>query len=172
MKRFNYTGTHKDDEAYMQKMCHEGMAAVRLVEGFWTFERCIPDQYTYRMAYVRGMSKEEIEQFKQECSEKEIEFVSKYSFWMIFRSVHFFDLYTDAEELKICEKIYGLMPAGTVVSFLFFILLSVLSFKVTCLLVIPAGLTAVYSLVCARCTYCYGHLLEELKRKITEGDQL
>ena len=56
MVKFNYTMNHKADEAYMAKMCHEGWAARSLVEGFWTFEPCKPDEYIYREAYLRGKS--------------------------------------------------------------------------------------------------------------------
>ena len=59
MKKFNYTMNHKADEAYMAKMCHEGWAATKLVEGIWTFEPCQPDQYTFRVCYLRGKSNAE-----------------------------------------------------------------------------------------------------------------
>ena len=54
MKKFNYTLNHKPDEAYMAKMCGAGWAATRLVEGVWTFEPCRPNQYVYRVCYLRG----------------------------------------------------------------------------------------------------------------------
>ena len=70
LKTFNYTGNHKEDEVYMQKMCSKGHAAVRLVEGFWTFEPCKPNQYTYRMAYLRGMTDREVAAFTADCAAK------------------------------------------------------------------------------------------------------
>lgn len=56
---------HKADEAYMAKMCHEGWAAASLVEGVWTFEPCRPDQYTFRVCYLRGKSKADVEELKR-----------------------------------------------------------------------------------------------------------
>lgn len=105
MKRFNYTMNHKADEAYMAKMCHEGWAATGLVEGVWTFEPCKPDRYTFRVCYLRGKSSAEVEELKCSLAAKGIEFVSRYSFWAIFRSEHDFALYTPDEELTVIEKI-------------------------------------------------------------------
>ena len=107
---------HKADEAYMAKMCHEGWAATSLVEGVWTFEPCKPDQYTFRVCYLRGKSNAEVEELKRSLAEKGIEFVSRYSFWAIFRGEHDFRLYRPVEELAICEKIYRPMPWGSVLS--------------------------------------------------------
>ena len=70
----------------MAKMCHEGWAATSLVEGVWTFEPCRPDQYTFRVCYLRGKNNAEVEELKQSLAAKGIEFVSRYSFWAIFRS--------------------------------------------------------------------------------------
>ncbi len=88
MKKFNYTMNHKADEAYMAKMCAEGFAATSLVEGVWTFEPCRPNQYVYRVCYLRGKSEKEVETLKAKLAADGIEYVSRYSFWAIFRSEH------------------------------------------------------------------------------------
>ena len=87
MKKFNYTMNHKADEAYMAQMCREGWGATRLVEGVWTFEPCRPNQYVYRVCYLRGKSAAEVEQLKRRLSAEGVEFVSRYSLWEIGRSV-------------------------------------------------------------------------------------
>lgn len=127
MKKFNYTMNHKADEAYMAKMCHEGWAATSLVEGVWTFEPCKPDQYVYRVCYLRGKSAAEVEALKNKLAAQGIEFVSRYSFWAIFRSEHDFRLYAPEEELAVCESIYRPMPIGSVLSWLAFIAFLLLS---------------------------------------------
>lgn len=127
MKKFNYTMNHKADEAYMAKMCHEGWAATSLVEGVWTFEPCKPDQYVYRVCYLRGKSAAEVEALKNKLAAQGIEFVSHYSFWAIFRSEHDFRLYAPEEELAVCESIYRPMPIGSVLSWLAFIAFLLLS---------------------------------------------
>lgn len=86
MKTFHYPLNHKADEAYMARMCHQGWAATRLVEGVWTFEPCRPDQYVYRVGYLRGKSRAEVAALKAALAARGIAFVSRYSFWAIFRS--------------------------------------------------------------------------------------
>ena len=164
MRTFKYMGNHKEDEAYMQKMCGKGYAAIRLVEGLWTFEQCEPYQYTYRMAYFRGKSKDEIDHFIDECAINGIEFVSRYSFWAIFRSEKPFFLYTRQEELEICEKIYRPMPVGAVLSWLFFVLSVFLSLTVSRRFLILTVAVSIYGFVCTRCAVSYKRLLKQLKK--------
>ena len=68
----------------MARMCHEGWAAARLVEGFWTFEPCRPDQYVCRVCYLSGKSGAEVEALRRALAAQGIEFVSRYSFWAVF----------------------------------------------------------------------------------------
>lgn len=131
MRTFHYCSTHKEDEAYMQKMCHEGWAATGLVEGVWTFEKCEPDQYVYRVCYLRGMSKEQIAKLVAEYAGKGIEFVSRYSFWAIFRSTETFEIYAGGDEKRICEKIYSPMPKGATVSWITFAISLFLAFGIS-----------------------------------------
>lgn len=121
MRTFNYTMNHKADEAYMARMCREGWAATRLVEGVWTFEPCAPGQYVYRVCYLRGKSTSEVEELKRSLAARGIEFVSRYSFWAIFRSEHDFQLYTSEEERAVCEEILRPMRIGAPVSWLAFL---------------------------------------------------
>ncbi len=116
MKRFNYTLNHRADEAYVKKMCDQGWTTKSLVEGIWTFEPCKPGQYVYRVAYLRGKSKDEICVLKTSLEKEGIEYVSRYSFLAIFRSEYDFELYKGKEELKICEKIRRPMPYGAIIS--------------------------------------------------------
>lgn len=164
MKKFNYTMNHKADEAYMAKMCHEGWAAVSLVEGVWTFEPCRPDQYTFRVCYLRGKSNAEVEELKRRLAAEGIEFVSRYSFWAIFRSEHDFVLYTPEEELAIIEKIRRPMLAGSVISWLAFLMVLLLARKVSAWFGILCGFVAVYAVVCVCLGTSYTRLLHRLKR--------
>ena len=102
---FRYCSTHKEDEAYMEQMCARGWAAVRLVEGFWTFEACEPGQFCYRVCYLRGKTKDQVRQLTEDYAEKGIDLVSRSSFWAILRSLRPFTLYTGQEEKEICRQI-------------------------------------------------------------------
>ena len=129
-KTFKYCATHKDDERYMQEMCLKGWAAIKLVEGFWTFEECEPGEYCYRICYLRGMSKDEVDNLKKNLALQDIQFVSQYSFWVILRSHHDFQLYDDDEDIDICQKIYKPMPIGAFVSWFIFIIGTILSYRI------------------------------------------
>ena len=139
---------HKADEAYMAKMCHEGWAAASLVEDVWTFEPCKPDQYTFRVCYLRGKSNVEVEELKRNLAAKGIEFVSHYSFWAIFKSEHDVVRYPPAEELAIIEKIRRPMLVGSVLSWLAFLAVLLLAIKVSAWFSILCVLLAVYAGMC------------------------
>ena len=164
MKKFNYTMNHKADEAYMAKMCHEGWAATSLVEGVWTFELCKPDQYVYRVCYLRGKSAAEVDELKSKLAAQGIEFVSRYSFWAIFRSEHDFRLYALEEELAVCESIYRPMPIGSVLSWLAFFAFLLLSIRVSAWFVIPVVLFGVYAAMCTCLGISYAGLIRRLRQ--------
>lgn len=165
MKKFNYTMNHKEDEAYMAKMCHEGWAAQSLVKGVWTFEPCKPDQYTFRVCYLRGKSDAEVEELKRSLAAKGIEFVSRYSFWAIFRSEHDFVLYTPQEESAIIEKILRPMLVGGVLSWLAFLAVLLLAIEVSAWFWVLCVLLAVYAVMCTCLGISYTRLAHRLRRK-------
>ena len=165
MKKFNYTMNHKADEAYMTEMCRKGWAAVSLVEGVWTFEPCEPDQYTFRVCYLRGKSSAEVEELKRGLAAKGIEFVSRYSFWAIFRSEHDFRLYTPEEELPICETIRRTMFAGGVLSWAAFLGLLWLAVKTSGWFSVPAVLLGIYAGMCTCLGISYTRLIRRLRRE-------
>ena len=164
MKKFNYTMNHKADEAYMAKMCHEGWAATRLTEGVWTFEPCKPDQYIFRVGYLRGKSNAEAEKLKRSLAAKGIEFVSRYSFWAIFRSEHDFMLYTPKEELAIIEKIRRTMLVGSVLSWLAFLAVLLLAIKISPWFGVFCVFLAAYAVMCTCLGASYTRLMHKLRR--------
>ena len=165
MKKFNYTMNHKADETYMAKMCHEGWAATSLVEGIWTFEPCKPDQYTFRVCYLRGKSNAEVEELKRSLVAKGIECVSRYSFWAIFRCEHDFELYTPAEESAIIEKIRRPMLAGSVISWLALLASLLLAVKISAWFGILCVLLAIYAVMCTCLGTSYTRLAHRLRRE-------
>lgn len=161
MKTFNYCATHREDEAYMKKMCARGWAATGLVEGVWSFEPCKPNEYCYRVCYLRGKTKEETKALREELDARGIEFVSRYSFWAIFRSRAPFELYTRQEEQAICQKIYAPMPVGAVISWLLCGAGLLLSCKVSLWFLIFTVLIGIYGAMCTWLALSYRKLLNE-----------
>lgn len=169
MKKFNYCPNHKADEAYMANMCHKGFAAKSLVEGVWTFEPCEPDEYTFRVCYLRGKSDAEIEKLKSDLAAKQIEFVSRYSFWAIFRSKRDFRLYTEEQELEICRAIRRPMIFGSFLCPIYFGLLVLSAAKLCKWLFIPAAVFAAYGAMCIFLCTSYTRLIKKLTDKRKEG---
>lgn len=165
VKKLNYTLNHKADEAYMAKMCHEGWAATSLVEGIWTFEPCKHDAYTFRICYLRGKDNTAVEELKRSLAAAGIEFVSRYSFWAIFRSVHDFQLYTPEEELAICKTIRRPMLWGSVLSWLAAVVLLWLTIKISGWFGILCVLLAVYAVMCTLLGISYTRLIHKPGRK-------
>lgn len=163
MRTFRYCLNHKADEAYMAKMCHKGWAAVRLVEGVWTFTPCKPDQYTFRVCYLRGKSRAETEALKRALAADGIEFVSRYSFWAIFRSGHDFHLYTPDGELAVCEAIRRPMPAGSALGALAFPVFLRLTVRISAWFCVPAVLCGIYAAMCTALLFSYTRLIRSLR---------
>ncbi len=154
---------HKADEAYMAKMCAEGWAATSLVEGVWTFEPCKPNQYVYRVCYLRGKSEKEVETLKAKLAAEGIEYVSRYSFWAIFRSEHDFALYKGEEELAICESIRRPMPFGATISWIMCAVSVFLAIKISAWFAVLSVLLAVYAFICTCLAVSYGRLIRSIK---------
>ena len=163
MKKFNHTMNHRADEAFMDRMCREGWAATRLVEGIWSFEPCRPGQYFYRVAYLRYKSGAEVEELKETLAARGIEFVSRYSFWAIFRSAHDFELYTPEEELALCEQICRPTPIGAALSWIAFFRMAALAVKISAWMWLPGALVAVYAAMCTCLGISYTRLIRRLK---------
>ena len=164
MKKFNYCLNHKADEAYMAQMCHAGYAAVRLVEGVWTFEPCKPDAYTFRVCYLRGKSSAEVEELKRRLAADGIAFVSRYSFWAIFRSTHDFQLYTPEEELRLCEAIRRPMLIGSPLVWAAALVFLLLTVRVSAWFVILCVLLVIYAAMCTILGVSYTRLLRKLRK--------
>lgn len=163
MKRtFKYCATHKEDEKYMQEMCAKGWAATKLVEGFWTFEPCKPNQYFYRICYVRKMSRDEIKNTIQRYENQGIEFVSHYSFWIIVRSTKPFELYTKLEEKKLCQEIYAPMPMGAIVSWILCLICLYFSYTVNVWFLLLSFLITFYGAMCTWLAISYHSLLKKI----------
>ena len=153
---------HKADEAYMAKLCHEGWAAAGLVEGVWTFEPCRPDQYTFRMYYLRGRSRAEVEELKRGLAARGDRIRSLYSFWAIFRSEHDFVLYTPEEELAVIEKMHRPMLWGSVFSWLALLVFLLLAMRVSAWFGILCVFSAIYAVMCT----CLGISYTRLKHRL------
>ena len=163
MMRFKYCGTHIKDEEYMNKMSQQGWQAKKLVEGFWTFEKDNTHSYTYRIYYFRGMGQEEVNHKIEELKKEGIEFVSRYSFWGIFRSQQDFQLYPKEEQLQLCHKIRKPMIIAVILCPIIFVLLFLLGNQVNHIFFVFSFLLVIYGFVCLYLMIAYTKLIRKLK---------
>ena len=128
----------------MAKMCHKGFAAKSLVEGVWTFEPLRAGRiYLSRVLPARKKATRKLKA-ESDLAAKQIEFVSRYSFWAIFRSKRDFRLYTEEQELEICRAIRRPMIFGSLLCPIVFGLLVLSAAKLCEWLFIPAAVFAAY----------------------------
>ena len=163
MIKFKYCGTHIKDEEYMNKMSTKGWNTKSLVEGFWIFEKAKENKYTYRVYYFRGMNKDAINNKIKELAKDNIEFVHKYSFWGIFRSPKDFQLYTESEQLEVCNKIRKPMIIATIICPLIIIIFIALSIVISKIFIPITCLIFIYYLVCLYLMIEYTKLINSLK---------
>lgn len=168
MLKFNYCGTHIKDEEYMNKMSSKGWNTKSLVEGFWTFEKGKANEYTYRVYYFRGMSKQEITKKIKELEKEEIEFVHKYSFWGIFRSKKNFQIYNKKEQLEVSCKIRKPMIGATIICPIIIIICIILSIIISKIFIPITILVSIYYLICMYLMIEYTKLINLLKKNNNE----
>lgn len=148
MIRFKYCGTHVKDEEYMNEMSNKGWNTKSLIEGFWTFEKGKENEYTYRVFYFRGMNKKAIDDKIKDLEKDNIEFVHRYSFWGIFRAKKDFELYSDEEQLEVCNKIRKPMIVAIVVCPLIIAICIASSIIINKIFIPITCLIAIYYFVC------------------------
>lgn len=165
MIKFKYCGTHIKDEKYMNKMSSKGWNTKSLVEGFWYFEKGEPNKYTYRIYYFRGMSKKDISNKIEELKKQDIEFVSRYSFWGIFRAKKDFELYKKEEQLELCNKIRMPMLVAVIICPVLIILFIGLSIIINKLFFIGTCLITIYYLICLYLMVEYTKLINTLLKE-------
>jgi len=161
MRQFYYSRNHYEDEDFANRMSHEGWAATRLVEGIWEFEPCEPDQYFYRVCYLRGKGKAEIEAYKKELAEKGLELIFQYTFWGGVRGAKPFVLYSEEEEKELIKQILKPMILGTWLGWILTAVGIVLTLTVGRWFVILVLLAGMYAFIATRLTISYRKIQKE-----------
>lgn len=147
----------------MNKMSSKGWNTRSLIEGFWTFEKGKENEYTYRIYYFRGMNKKAIHDKIKELEKENIEFVSKYSFWGIFRAKKNFKLYNKEEQLDVCNKIRKPMIIASFVCPLIIIMSVILSSVISKIFIPITCLISIYYFICLYLMIEYTKLINSMK---------
>ena len=161
MIKFKYCGTHIKDEEYMNEMSAKGWNTKSLIEGFWTFEKGISNEYKYRIYYFRGMNTKEINEKIEELKKEGIEFVHRYSFWGIFKAKNDFELYKKEEQIELCNRIRKPMIIAVSICPIILIIFTVLCF-ISKVFIPIVCLISVYFLICLYLMIEYTKLINKL----------
>ena len=85
------------EENFLNNMVKKGYAMKSFFLGFYTFEKCEPNEYTYRVDLIKDKSQKELEEYIELITETGAEYVQRWGVWVIFRKKGEFELYTDVE---------------------------------------------------------------------------
>lgn len=164
MKKYLFTWTYKEDEAFMRNMIHVGSGAVKADFGQWEFEVCSCDQYCYRMAFVYGMKPSQLQEYKQQLKHNGIELVNSNRYFAITRSNEPFKLYTVDEEIEICQTVKRKMSLYGYIMSMLFIASLMLTFSVNQWFIFLNIIIYFIAYVFIKFTLSYNLLEKKLKR--------
>ncbi len=121
MRKFRLYYDKDKEEIWLNQMCSKGWGMTRFFMGVYTFEPCIPDEYTYQVDLpdLWGTSTNDKDRKKREyiefIEETGAEYVCTWGFYMVFRKKKEkgdFKLYTDPEsQMKLYQRIRKLFFA-------------------------------------------------------------
>ena len=85
------------EENFLNNMVKKGYAMKSFFLGLYTFEKCEPNEYTYRVDLIKDKSQKELEEYIELITETGAEYIQRWGVWAIFRKKGEFELYTDVE---------------------------------------------------------------------------
>ncbi len=119
MKKFRFYYDKDKDEAFLNDMSAKGYAMKRFFLGVYTFEKCQPGEYTYRVDLISDKTTEQRNELYDLIRDSGGELVQTWGIWAIFRKKGNFELYTDPEsQIKQFERIRKIFVRVAIVEFL------------------------------------------------------
>lgn len=106
MHKFRLYFDKDKEETFLNDMAAKGYAMEKFFLGYYTFARCEPGEYTYRVDLIHGKTVKETNDFYDLVREAGGELVQTWGFWAFYRKRGVFELYTDLEsQITQYEKI-------------------------------------------------------------------
>lgn len=106
MKKFKLYYDKDKEEAFLNEMSGKGYAMKHFFLGLYTFEKCQPGEYTYRVDLISDKTVEQRNELYDLIRDSGGELVQTWGIWAIFRKKGNFELYTDPEsQIKQFERI-------------------------------------------------------------------
>lgn len=98
MIKFRWYYDKDDEEIFLNNMSAKGYAMKRFFLGIYWFDRCSPNEYTYRVDIINDKNIPERKEFYDFVSDTGAELVQTWGVWAFFRKKGSnFELYTDKE---------------------------------------------------------------------------
>lgn len=120
MIKFRWYYDKDKEEVFLNNMVKKGYAMKSFFLGFFTFEKCEPNEYTYRVDLIKDKSQKELEEYIELITETGAEYVQRWGVWAVFRKKGEFELYTDVEsKIEQLKKIRSVFLAVGLMEFCF-----------------------------------------------------
>jgi hypothetical protein len=114
MKKFKLYYDKDKEEAFLNDMSAKGYAMKRFFLGLYTFEKCQPGEYTYRVDLISDKTVEQRNELYDLVQDSGGELVQTWGIWAFFRKKGNFELYTDPEsQIKQFRRIRTIFAAST-----------------------------------------------------------
>lgn len=119
MKKFKLYYDKDKEEAFLNEMSGKGYAMKHFFLGLYTFEKCQPGEYTYRVDLISDKTVEQRNELYDLIRDSGGELVQTWGIWAIFRKKGNFELYTDPEsQIKQFKRIRTIFLRLAIVEFL------------------------------------------------------
>lgn len=97
MYRFRLYYDKDKEEEFLNEMSAKGYAMKSYFLGLYSFEECMPNEYTYRIDLINDMTLKERKELYELVRETGGEHVQSWGIWAFFRKKGKFELYSDRE---------------------------------------------------------------------------
>ncbi len=119
MRKFRFYYDKDKDEAFLNDMSAKGYSMKRFFMGVYTFEKCQPGEYTYRVDLISDKTTEQRNELYDLIRDSGGELVQTWGIWAIFRKKGNFVLYTDPEsQIKQFKRIRTIFFRLAIVEFI------------------------------------------------------
>ena len=87
------------EERFLNKMSKNGYGFIKYFAGFYTFKKISPNQYTYRVDFIRDKDTENLDNYVELLEDSGATLIQTWGPWAFFKKEGEFELYTDTQSL-------------------------------------------------------------------------
>ncbi len=106
MIKFRWYYDKDIEEDFLNNMSKRGYELVDFFLGFYTFKKCEPNEYTYRVDLIGNKNREELEDYMEILKDSGAILIRRWGSWATFKKRGEFELYTDKDsQIKLYTQI-------------------------------------------------------------------